>query len=386
MPSAVAAEPLKLGLIVNPIAGMGGSVGLMGTDGNRHQQALELGAEPAAAKRVLEFLTHCQLDEWEHSVCWHTVAGEMGEGLLRQVQPHADLVVTQLDHLPAGERSRSAAALMLRAGVDMLIFAGGDGTARDVAVALTEKPELPVLGVPCGVKMHSGVFAVSPRAAAQVLRRVVYGNLTAVAPQEIRDFDDRDPQRLSVRQFATVNVPDVGGFMQHTKEGGVENESLVVEEIVAHLLDFVDLNQVLVLGPGSTCYAFKQRLGMSGTLRGFDVRLPNGECWPNVTARQLLQLQKDRENKIHHVVSFTREQGFLFGRGNQQLSHEYLSAANWPNHFTLVGSRTKLSSLQGRPLLVDTGSPATDKSLCGLVTILAGYEDTLLHRVAVDYE
>lgn len=56
---------------------------------------------------------------------------------------------------------------MLGRGIDLLVFVGGDGTARDVVEVLDR--EVPVLGIPSGVKMYSGIFAASPEAAAELV-------------------------------------------------------------------------------------------------------------------------------------------------------------------------------------------------------------------------
>ena len=135
-----------------------------------------------------------------------------------------------------------------------------------------------------------------------------------------------------------------------------------------------------MLGPGSTNLAIKQALGLNGTLLGCDVLMPNGETLENASRDQLLGLSA--ECPLHVLISFTRHQGFLLGRGNQQLSPELLQSLNWKQDVTVLGSRSKLDTLVQRPMLVDTGDALLDAKLCGLVSVLAGYDDYLLYRVS----
>ena len=136
----------------------------------------------------------------------------------------------------------------------------------------------------------------------------------------------------------------------------------------------------LIVGPGSTCAAIKQSLGLPITLRGCDARHgQTGRCIEDARADDLHALQQPLL-----IVSFTRAQGFLFGRGNQQLDAQILASLKWPEDVLIVGTRTKLATLEGRPLLVDTGDAAVDARLTGLVQILTGYEDVLFYRVATE--
>ena len=373
---------MRVGLVVNPIAGMGGSVGLAGTDGEqRLEQAILLGAKPRAGQRCTEFLEPLIALLKTQQVTLLAAEGEAGShwcdkaGIAAQkvVPPAADAKPTQ-----------SAVQALVEKGIDLLVFVGGDGTARDVLAALPET--VCALGVPAGVKMHSGVFAVTPAAAARVLANLLEGDLVALHPREVRDFPavDGEPDRQQVVTFGELLVPDQGSYMQHTKVGGVESEPLVVEEIAAYMAEQLADAQVLVLGPGSTLQAIKAKFGVQGSLRGFDV-LVNGQVQRNVTETQLLEVLRRAENP-NVVLSFTRQQGFLLGRGNQQLSAQCLALLRWPQQITVVGSRTKLSSLQGRPLMIDTADKQLDALLSGVIPIIAGYDDQLLYRVACDYE
>ena len=381
---------MLVGLVVNPIAGMGGAVGLMGTDGRqRLSEAVKLGAQRQSNQRCVEFLRSLnKLDYTNQSQLFFlTPPGDLGESCLAQSSfTYRVSKPTEFSNIADANCSAQhtiAAINQFKAErVDLIVFVGGDGTARDV---LSAAPDIPVLGIPAGVKMHSGVFAVTPRAAASVLNKLVHGELVAQQPRDVRDFAESQAEEdFAIMTYGELLVPDVGEFLQHTKVGGMESEPLVVEEICAEILERTADAKQIILGPGSTCFAIKTKLGIGQTLRGFDVFVRDGQAIFNADQTQLLHIVEN-EADLHVVVSFTRAQGFLFGRGNQQLSHACIQALRWPDAVSVVGTRTKLASLQGRPLLVDTGSVEVDARLCGLVSIVAGYEDQLLHRIAIDY-
>ncbi len=366
---------LKAGLIINPWAGIGGAVALRGSDGpETRSEALRRGAEPRATARCADFLD--ALGERARDLDWFAVPGAMGGVALEKAGLDSQAVGREVTP-ESGADTRAAVQALESAGVDFIVFVGGDGTARDV---LGAGPQTPVLGIPAGVKMHSGVFAVSPRTAALIVLRLLEGELVACVEREVRDFVDPAPNgdEMQVQGFGHLAVPEVGGYLQQTKVGGRESEPLALEEISAGALAIIDDARDLIIGPGSTCAAIKAALGLPVTLRGFDAR------------RGHTLLEDASANDLHTlkqpfvIVSFTRGQGFLFGRGNQQLDTEVLGQLDWPRDVLVVGTRTKLATLDGQPLLVDTGDAALDARLSGLVQILTGYEDMLFYRVATE--
>ncbi len=382
---------LRVGLLVNPIAGIGGSVGLKGSDGADLQaQAKQRGGVPQAPQRCADFLMHLQtaLPETK-DVIWITGPGPLGETLLSQAGLPCETLPCAVGEQTTAADLR-ACAEMLVGNVDLLVFVGGDGTARDVLHAVGDK--VPVLGVPAGVKMHSGVFAVSSRTAALLLAQLVTGGLVAPVLRTVRDYDDQGGEtEIRLRTYGELRVPEAGGYLQQTKIGGKESEPLAVEDIVAHvvaeLLPGLPVDCDLVLGPGSTCMAIKQALSKTPhtpdqlTLRGVDVYTHEGQWLTDVGADIVQSLAVK-----HLIVSFTRGQGFLFGRGNQQISALFLQQLRWPQDVTIVGTRTKLASLEQRPLLLDTGDHFLDHQLSGLVEIVTGYQDCLLYRLANQLE
>ena len=386
---------LRLGLLLNPMAGIGGAVGLKGSDGPEIQAlAKQRLGQPQAAQRTQIFLQQMKalLGSQIENIQWLTWADDMGADVLMN-EGLAALVLGHGTVPSCGEDSQVAAKTISAEGVDLLIFAGGDGTARDVLLGVDEQTT--VLGLPAGVKMHSGVFAISPAAGAEVVASLVVGGLVGRMAREVRDYipieqaseedSGRVKRAVGTQHFGDLWVPESSGFLQQTKVGGMEDEALAVAEITNYILDefAASRDRAYIFGPGSTCLSIKQAYGIDGTLLGCDALLPDGSILQDLTATQLLALGK--EQNLHLVMSFTRNQGFLFGRGNQQIAAELICQLRLPEDLTIVGSRTKLASLDGRPLLVDTGDMDVDQQLSRVYPILTGYDEFLLYRLARNF-
>lgn len=365
---------IHVGILVNPIAGVGGTVALKGSDGESIQlEAASAGGKPRGGERLVRMLV--SLGETAQQIRWSTWGGDMGARWMAQAKVPATLAGEPA--VPSKPQDTVRAAQVLRdSGIDLLLFAGGDGTARDVFNGIGDS--VPVLGVPAGVKMHSGVFATTPSVAAEVLTLLIDGGLVSSILRDVRDIDEAALREGAVRSrfFGELKVPEVGGYVQHTKIGGRENEELAVEEIVADVAERLAAeSRPVVLGPGSTLAAIKRRLGLAATLLGVDVWQSDKQIGRDVTAAWL---EKNVSSPLL-VLSFTRGQGFLLGRGNQQFSPQFLRGVE-KESLWVVGTRNKLQSLEGRPLLLDTDDEVLDASFSGLIEIIAGYEDRLWYR------
>jgi predicted polyphosphate/ATP-dependent NAD kinase len=372
---------LTIGLLINPVAGIGGRLALKGSDrAELHAAARAAGTVGRGGARVARMLD--ALGVAATRLRWLTWGGDMGANALQ-----ASGVPAQVLGMPEADSgaadTRRAVHALLAAHVDLLVFAGGDGTARDILDALGTA--VPVLGIPAGVKMHSGVFATTPEAAAGVLAGLEQGGLIQSTLAEVRDLDE-DALREGVvrpRFYGELKVPALGGFLQHTKESGRENESLALEEIVADVVERIrEEPGIYLLGPGSSLAAVKTALGMVPTLIGIDVFENGATLITDATADQLESLVGERgaTTPMTLVLSFTRQQGFLLGRGNLQLSPVVLRAVS-RERLWILGTRSKLKSLEGRPLAIDTDDTDLDRSLCGLHEITCGYDDRLWYRV-----
>ncbi|MCH8141544.1 MAG: ATP-NAD kinase family protein [Proteobacteria bacterium] len=371
---------LKIALLINPVAGIGGTVGLKGSDGHAIQsRAASLGGVPRGVERARRTLRHANavIDR----IDWVTWGGSMGALLFAELEIRGEVLSTPIGAPTAGDTRRAAQRFLVE-NVDLLVFAGGDGTARDVLAAIASK--LPVLGIPAGVKMHSGVFATTPEVAGEVLVRLVHGGLVRSTLGDVRDLDEVALRAGQLRPqfYGELAVPELGGFLQHTKQGGRESELLALHEITADVVERIQAdNRVCVLGPGSSVMAVKRALGMDASLIGVDVWQAGTQLGKDVNAEWLHdQIDIDHRQPPVLVVSFTRGQGFLFGRGNQQLTARFLKKIPRSSVW-VIGTRSKLLSLEGRPLLIDTDDPELDREWSGLLEVTTGYEDRMWYRV-----
>ena len=370
---------LILGVLVNPFAGIGGAVGLKGSDGEAtREEALRRGATPMAVARMTRALQAVAGDADHLRVL--TWGGDMGEHSCREAGLEAEVIGASPSPSDAAH-SREAARALLGAGAQLLLFAGGDGTARDLVDAVGDA--IPVLGVPAGCKMHSAVYAINPDAAGRLLADLVHGGLVGLHDAEVRDIDEDAFRRGEVRarHYGELKVPAEGRYLQQVKCGGREVEDLVVTEIAASVIDNLEPDTYYLVGSGSTVATVMEQLGLPNTLLGVDIIRDQEVVAADVGAEQILHIIGDAPARA--LLTVIGGQGHLFGRGNQQFSPAVIRRLGKAN-IEILASRTKLGTLEGRPLVVDTGDPELDRDLCGLWPITSGYEDTLLYRVATD--
>jgi predicted polyphosphate/ATP-dependent NAD kinase len=365
-----------LGLIINPLAGVGGPAGLKGSDGVA-EQALALGSEPRAALRTRTAL-EC-LRPVQQRLEFLTFPGPMGADLLSEMGFAYRLLGDLGDGPSSAADTRAAVTALQDAGVALILFAGGDGTARDVCAVVQEGQ--PVLGIPAGVKIHSGVYAISPRAAGELTRRLVEGGLVRLASGEVRDLDETALRegRVAARWYGELCVPEEGGYVQQVKQAGVESEELVLSDLAAWLEDSWEADVRYIFGPGSTLHGLAQNLGLQTTLLGVDV-IENGQVIAaDVTEAQLYELVADYPARL--LVTAIGGQGHIIGRGNQQISPRVLRAVGL-DHLRVVATKRKLATLQGRPLLVDSGDVQLDDAFPDVVRVWAGYKEELLYPLS----
>lgn len=372
----------RLGLIINPYAGLGGSVALKGSDGSdTAARAIALGAQPMAGIRVNQALQ--QLLPFREHVLLVTGAGELGESVARAAGFAVEVVYQAAQQPSRAEDSRELARQLVAAQVDVLVFAGGDGTARDVAAVVPEQQL--VLGIPAGVKIHSGVYAISPTAAGKVIAELISGRLTSVLRADVMDIDEQAFRAGTVRarRYGEMLVPAELRYVQAVKMGGKESDELVLADIAAEVIEAMQADHLYVMGSGSTVAFIMAELGLPNTLLGVDVVLNGEVIAADVTAAQLLQLLQQQQLPAQLIITVIGGQGHIFGRGNQQLSPAVIRAIGIDN-IRVVASKNKLQQLQQRPLLVDTGDPALDDELTGVMRVTTGYRDEVLVRVGSD--
>lgn len=369
----------KLGVIINPWAGIGGAVGLKGSDGDEIvRQAIASGAEQKAGKRAVEALK--LLHPYADSLEIYCYDGAMGFDAVTAAGLDATVIGASSEPSCA-EDTIAAARAMQQRGMDLIVFAGGDGTARNIVEALGD--HVPVLGIPAGVKMHSGVYAVSPRAAGELLVRLVTAGLVDIGPAEVRDIDEGAFRegRVNTRFYGELLVPREGQFLQQVKSSGREVEELVVQDIGADIVEAMDDERLYLIGPGSTPSGIMQELGLDNTLLGVDAIYNRQQIGTDLNEQQILSLL-EMHPKATIVVTAIGGQGHVFGRGNQQFSAEVIRRVGLEN-IVIVATKTKITALEGRPLLVDTSDPALDAELAGYRQVITGYHDAIMYPLGL---
>ncbi len=369
----------KVGLIVNPVAGMGGKVGLKGTDGpDIVEKAREMGAHPESADKAAIAL-RVLVDKLEN-VELYTCPGAMGEDVARRCNFEPQIIGSVSEPTTA-EDTEKAAREMVGLGIDLLIFVGGDGTARDIYNALGDDSDLPAIGVPAGVKIHSAVYATTPKNAGELAVQYLKEAGLPVRRAEVMDIDEEAFRqgRLSAQLYGYLPVPCSGDLMQHLKVGGAETEESVLEAIAESVVEKMEPDVVYIMGPGSTIGPIMKKLGLDNTLLGVDVVLNGKLVASDANERQLLELIEGRAAKI--VVTVIGGQGYIFGRGNQQISSEVIRKTGKDN-IIVVATREKIFSLEYGKLLVDTGDEEINNMLRGYIRVVTGYKEEIIYKVS----
>jgi predicted polyphosphate/ATP-dependent NAD kinase len=363
----------KIGLIVNPVAGMGGKVGLKGTDGEMYKKALELGAEPVTPKRTKILLSHIKNKD---KITLVVAPGNMGEEYAREFDIPFTVIGMMSKEVSAKDTKRISSE-MAKYGIELLIFVGGDGTARDVYDAINSKN--PVVGVPAGVKVFSSVFAVSARAAAEMVDAFIEG--TDVTEREVLDIDEDAfrEDRLASRLYGYLIVPNVRSFLQSGKAASSTSRSSVdsKKEIAAYIVEQMDQETLYLLGPGTTVKAIADEMGLSKTLLGIDGVFAGKLVGTDLNEKGILKLLKIYE-KRKIIVTPIGGNGFIFGRGSKQLSPEVIKQVGREN-IMVVGTHDKVNSLDC--LRVDTGDFEVDRSLCGYLEVTVDYKEGMVVEV-----
>lgn len=371
----------KLGLIINPYAGLGGTVGLKGSDGLATiNEALQRGAEPRAMirmQRALQVLLP-QRDSF-HVYCY---GGEMGESSVAALQLNYTVIGNPATSITTPDDTRKAAQALLQMRMDLILFAGGDGTARDLADAVGLLQ--PVLGVPCGVKMHSGVYAITPEAAGNVVRLLLDGELVAIAEQDVKDIDEEAFRAGQVRArfYGSLMVPTEPQLLQHVKNSGAHVDELAQIDVATEVIENLLADTLYIIGPGSTTGVLLQELGLQGSLLGVDLLLNRQLLAVDVTAQQILAAIDKHLGKVQIIVTAIGGQGHIIGRGNQQLTPHVLHRVGIDN-IQVIATREKIQALNHRPLLVDSHDPQLDRELSGYTQVITGYREKILYPVGV---
>ncbi len=326
-----------IGFVINPIAGMGGRVGLKGTDG-MYEEALRRGAKEIANRRAKEFLKGVN----KENLLFLTASGKMGENALKECNMNYR-VVYDAPSMTSSDDTKNACRIFIRQNAELIVFVGGDGTARDV-VEIADRL-VPILGVPSGVKMYSSVFCVKPDKCAEIINEFSLNNVK-LKDAEILDIDEEAYRKnqLKIKLYDIAKVPFIQDYVQNSKSVYVgEEEEEDKEAIAEFFVENVERDVLYLLGAGTTVKKIAEKLGVEKTLLGIDAYY-NGEIIArDLDEKGILQLLNKYE-KVKLVITPIGSQGFVFGRGNQQISEKVIKKIGKEN-LIIVATPAKIKDL-----------------------------------------
>ena len=365
-------KKIRVGFIINPIAGMGGRVGLKGTDGVV-DEAVKLGAKHVAFLKAEEMLKDFYTNFSNDDIVWYTCSGDMGGILFKKLKIKDYKIVYTCSDVTSAEDTKNVCKKFLDEKLDLIIFCGGDGTARDIFTVVDK--EIPILGIPSGVKMHSGVFGVNTSAVAKMLHEFVSGSLT-VGDAEILDLDEDlyRKGKWNIKLFGIAKGIVEPTYVQVGKSSFESvSDDEIKDELAEHIEEEIEQNKnfLFLFGSGGTIDYITSKLGFKNTLLGIDAVYQNKVVGSDLNEKKILGLL-DKYPKAKLVLSPIGAQGFILGRGNLQLSPKVITKIGLDN-IIVVSTPSKLLST---PMLrVDNGDKKLDSDFKKkeLFMVVVGY-------------
>ncbi|MFX1274776.1 MAG: ATP-NAD kinase family protein [Promethearchaeota archaeon] len=372
-----------LGLIINPISGMGGSVGLKGTDGgNILQKAIDLGAIPNAMNRARELLT--ELNSIKTKLKFITCPGMMGASVLKEMDFIYEIIndpifhdIKELKDTSADHTIKAAEHMKKLEDLKIILFLGGDGTARDVFRAIGA--DIPCLGIPTGVKIYSSVFSVNPRDAASIIMQFLWDEIP-LKESEVLDIDEEEYRegKLVSKLYGHLLIPYNPNFSQQAKMGTPNSDLTNQERIAKRICEILDDEVYYLLGPGTTTRAITDLLHQEKTILGIDLLLNRKIIARDLNEEQILSFINGKKVKI--ITSLIGRQGFLFGRGNLQFSPRILKKVT-PKNIIIIATKFKLLRIDRQLLRIDTRDPELDLKMKGLYQVIVDYDEIKICKV-----
>ena len=368
----------KIGLLINPIAGMGGKVGLKGTDGQAIlAEAISRGAVPESARKAVKALE--KLQPLKADIQFLVASGEMGQDVVVDLGFKYE-VIHQMTSESSVEDSRQLLEKLLREEIDLILFAGGDGTARDVTDTLPFEKEIPVIGIPTGVKIHSPVYAVTPEDAGELAFKFLSDHPLAILEKEVIDIEEAAFRRdeIITKVYGYLHVPYDESHMQNLKAPSLQSDADAQISGALQVIDDMKPDVFYIIGSGSTTHRILEELGLKGTVLGIDLVKNKELIAKDVYEKQILDLIGEAPAKL--VVTPMGGQSYVFGRGNQQLSDKVLAKLD-KEDLIILSTPTKLHSLKRQPLLIYTGNPEIDQKISGFYKVVTGYGQYSMYKI-----
>lgn len=359
----------KLGLIINPIAGMGGRVGLKGTDGtNILDKAIKLGAfqeAPGKALRALEKLLPIK-----EELIIITCSGDMGENQVKKLGFTYKVVYTNKNINTNREDTKEGIKKINEKEVDLILFVGGDGTARDIYESIGNKEV--VLGIPAGVKIYSPVYGNTPEKAGELALLYLNKKNKNTIEEEVVDIDENSYRNniFRTKLCGYLRIPVNKRFMQNKKAPTPLSDETIQKSIALDIVDNMEKDTYYIIGPGTTTKAIMKSLNLPYSLLGVDILINKEVVGLDLSEKQILTYISGRSSKL--IITPTGGQGYLLGRGNQQISYKVITQIGKEN-IIIIATSNKIIELRGNPLLVYTGDKKTDKVLEGYYRVKVGY-------------
>ena len=364
----------KIGLIINPIAGMGGSVGLKGTDGDIYKEAIKMGATPVTPIRANELLSNVNNKD---NLTLLVAPGKMGADIVKDLGINYR-IIGEISKDTTKEDTKRIAKQLVSENIDLLIFCGGDGTARDIFDSIGL--EKPVLALPAGVKMFSSVFAINPRAAAQILDKFIEENIET-HEKEVLDIDEELFRKdiLQAKLYGYLKVPKILSLIQSGKTGSGSGRTIEEnkQEIAQFFIENMEDNVLYLFGPGTTIKTITDNLNLPKTLLGIDAVYNKIVVGKDLNEQGIVDLLS-KYNEVKIIISPIGGQGFIFGRGNKQITPKILKMVGKEN-ILIVSTAEKMRELDC--LRVDTGDSEIDKLLSGFGKVITGYKEEFVIKI-----
>ena len=380
---------VRIGLLVNPDAGLGGRLGLKGSDGQA-KYARSMGAKDRAGPRVRDALNYfSKIYDDKQEVDWFTSKGRMGsEWIPDGISIGNFNLIHESSVITNPSDTFELVSLLIDSNVDLILYAGGDGTTRDIVSTLDShnKSIIPVIGIPCGVKMHSGCFASSPKAGAEVLSSWMNGELL-LSSTEVLDLDEEKYRNGEwvVRLYAEAKTPASPRWMQGAKmRVEATGEEEIIEGLADHIQELlIDDKRLIIWGSGGTLRTISNMIGFEGTVLGIDATLGNKQIGTDLNEDQLIEILSLHKGQVTLLLSPMGGQGFLIGRGNLQLSPSVLRKISIDE---ILGVVTPAKLISVRRLRIETGDKELDEKFSDkrYMKVLQGYRTTRVLPIIVD--
>ncbi len=368
----------KVGLVVNPIAGIGGPLGYKGSDDVDliRAEAKRRGLTPISPIRASDMLRRISNQE---KLILIVPRGAMGEISVRAGDFRGEISMLEIPTTENTSREDTKACVreFLERSVDALVFVGGDGTARDIYDVVRDS--LPVLGVPSGVKIFSSVFACTPEEAGDIITEFLEDR-AQITYGEVLDIDERLYREgvLSVKLYGVMRVLSSENMIQGSKSPSSSDEEYDMQAIARYFREeFLDENTIYILGPGTTVSAIARELGINKTLLGVDVLLNGRLVGRDVDRKTLTKIVSEYKLPIKLVLSPIGGSGFLLGRGNQQIGPEVLERIALED-LIVVSTPRKLSEI--KELRVDLGEKLNNR-FRNYIRVLVGYREEKMMKI-----